>query len=241
MQLLRAGGVQPLAAALREGLDERGDGPRLLRVVVVIVVVHLQKGPLGPVVVGRVAGAHLTVPVERKADLVQLLAVAGDVLRRRHGRMLSGLDGVLLGRKSEGVVAHRMQDVESARPLVAGVDVRCDVAQRVTDVQTRPRGVGEHVENVEFRTRGIRLHAVGAPLLPALLPFGLQLLEIIFHKMSKFANFHKGREKYPFVGHFFSHVSFRRPLRLRRAGPMPGHRRPGRGDAGLAIGCFVAR
>ena len=181
VQLLRRGGVDPFGARPGEGRRKLLDGPRLTATVVVVVGEHFEEGPLRPLVVGRVARAHLAVPVEREADLVQLLAVAGDVLLGRDGRVLPRLDGILLGREPEGVVTHRVQDVEAFQPLVARVDVRGDVAQRVPDVQPRPRRVGEHVQHIELRTRGVRLDLVGLPLAPALLPLRLDLLEIVLH------------------------------------------------------------
>ncbi len=71
--------------------------------------------------------------------------------------MLAGLDGVLLGGQAEGIPAHRMQHVEAAHPLVAGEDVGGGVAFRVADVQARAARVGEHVEDVELRLRGIEV------------------------------------------------------------------------------------
>ena len=53
-------------------------------------------------------------------------------------------------------------------------------------MQACPRGVGEHVEHVEFGARGVHLDAVGLPLSPALLPFGFDLLEIVFHISFRF-------------------------------------------------------
>ena len=146
---------------------------------------HFEERPLRPLVVAGVARAHLAVPVERETDLVQLLAVAGDVLLGRHGRVLARLDGVLLGGQAEGVVSHRVQDVEALEPLVARVDVRGDVAQRVPDVQARSRRIGEHVQHIEFGPRGVRFHLVGLVRPPAALPFGLDLLEIVLHISSK--------------------------------------------------------
>ncbi len=176
-----AGGVEPLVAVFGEGFDELCDGPCLLCVVAVVVAVHFEERPLRPLVVGRVAGAHLAVPVERKTDFVELLAVAGDVALGRDGGVLPGLDGVLLGGQAECVVTHGVQHVESLEPLVARIDVRGDVAQRMADVEPGPRGVGEHVEDVALGTRGVGGDAVGAALFPALLPFGFDLSEIVFH------------------------------------------------------------
>ena len=115
------------------------------------MVEQLDEHPLGPFVVCGVGGTHLAVPVEGEADLVELLAVAGDVLAGGEGGVLARLDGVLLGGEAEGVVAHRVQHVEPFLPFVAGVDVGCDVPEGVPDVQARARRIGEHVQNIELR------------------------------------------------------------------------------------------
>ena len=101
--------------------------------------------------------------------------------------MLPRLNGVLFGRQAESVVAHRMKYVEAAKPFVARVDVRSDIAQRVSDVQTRTRRVGEHVEHVEFGTCGIGFHAIGFLFLPAALPLGFYLFEIVLHRFELFS------------------------------------------------------
>ena len=69
-------------------------------------------------------------------------------------RVLTVLDGVLLGRQAERVVAHRVQHVVAAHPHEAGEDVGADVAERVADVQARPRRVREHVEHEELLAAG---------------------------------------------------------------------------------------
>ena len=182
----RAGDVQPLGPRCGEGGLQLLDRTRLLPVVAVVGGEHFEEGPLRPLVVLRIARAHLAVPVEREADLVELLAVAGDVALGRHGRVLSRLDGVLLGRKTERVVTHRVQDVESLEAFVARIDVQGDVAQRMPDVQARSRRIGKHVEDVEFGPRGVRFDAVGLVLSPALLPPGFDLLEIVLHIWFRF-------------------------------------------------------
>ena len=75
--------------------------------------------------------------------------------------MLSGLDGILFGGKSEAVVAHRVQDVEPLVALVAGEDVARDVAERVPDVQASTRRVREHVQDIEFILRRVFCDLVG--------------------------------------------------------------------------------
>ena len=185
--LLRAGGVESFGALRLETGDEFFDRFGLVRTAVVVVFEHLQKGPLGPFVIGGIAGADLTVPVEREADLVELFPVAGDVPFGRYGGVLPRLNGVLFGRQAESVVAHRMKYVEAAKPFVARVDVRSDIAQRVSDVQTRTRRVGEHVQHVEFGPRRVGLDLVGFIFLPAALPLGLDLLEIVLHRFELFS------------------------------------------------------
>ena len=80
---------------------------------------HLEECPLGPLVVLGIAGAYLARPIVAEADLVELLAVACDILLGGYSRVLAGLDSVLLGGKTEGIVAHRVKYVESARTLIA--------------------------------------------------------------------------------------------------------------------------
>ena len=117
-----------------------------------------------------VAGAHLALPVEAEADLVELFAVAGYVLLGGHSGVLSGLYGILLGGQAVGIVAHGVEHVEALRTLVARIDVRGDVAQRVAYVQAGSRGIGEHVEHVEFGLVVIRLDVIGLFGGPGVLP-----------------------------------------------------------------------
>ncbi len=99
---------------------------------------------------------------------------------RGDGRMRPGLDGVLLGGQAERVPAHRMKHVEAAHPLEPAINVRCRVAFRVTDVQPRAAGVGEHVEDVELLLGGVLLGAKRLMFRPVALPLGLDLVERIF-------------------------------------------------------------
>ena len=115
--------------------------------------------PLRPAHVARVGGVDLAVPVVGEAERLELLAVARDVARGRHARVLAGLHRVLLGGQTERVPAHRVEHVEAAHALVAREHVGRDVALRVTDVQPLAGRVREHVEHVVLRPRGIDLGA----------------------------------------------------------------------------------
>ena len=95
--------------------------------------------------------------------------------------MLPGLDGILLGGETEGVVTHRVQDVEALQPFVAAVDVAGNITQRMAHVQSGPGGVRKHVEHIILGLGGVGLYAEGLAISPIGLPFLLDFLEIVFH------------------------------------------------------------
>ena len=92
------------------------------------------------------------------------------------------LDGVVLGRQAERVPAHRVQHAEPLHPLPARDDVGRGVALAVADVQARAGRVGEHVQRVELRLRGIGWGLVQPGLAPARLPFGLNGSVLVGHE-----------------------------------------------------------
>ena len=135
--MLGAGCVDSFAAALFESCDQVLYRTGLAKGIVVPASEHLQESPLGPFVIGRITSTHLTVPVIGKTDAVHLLTVAVDVLDSRDLRMLAGLDGVLLGRKAEGVVSHGMQHIETLEPLVPGENITGYVPQWMAYMKSR--------------------------------------------------------------------------------------------------------
>ena len=145
-----AGSLDGAAASFFKSGHQLLDGTGFPGLAVVPRAEHLQEGPLGPLVIVRIAGAEFTVPVEGEANPVQLLPVTGHILVGGLFRMLAGLDGILLCRKAEGVVSHRMKDVEALQALVAGIDVAGDVSQRMSYMQARTAGVREHVQHIVF-------------------------------------------------------------------------------------------
>ena len=111
-----------------EPVHEFGYRPGLVFLGIVPALEHLQECPLRPLVVVGVAGAERAVPVEGETEPVKLAAIAGHVLVGGFFGVLPGLDGILLRREAEGVVAHRMQHVKALEPLVSGIDIACYVA-----------------------------------------------------------------------------------------------------------------
>ena len=157
------------------------DGRSLLRSVVIVRREHLLKRPLRPVVIVGIAGADFTIPVEAKADFVELFAIACNVLLGGDGGVLPRLNGILFGRQTVGIVAHGVQDVVAAQTLVAGIDVGGDVAEGMPHVQPGSRGIGEHVEHVELRFVGSLFCAVSTLTRPSFAPALFNISEVIFH------------------------------------------------------------
>ena len=170
-----AGSVHGSRATFLEGRHQFFNGTGFFGIFIVPAAEHFQESPLRPLIIIRVAGAEFAVPVEGEANAVQLLTVAGHVVVGGLFRMLSCLDGVLLGRKAEGIVAHGMQYVEALQPRVAGEDIAGDIAQRMAHMQARTTGVREHVQHVIFGFVGIYTGTVGLVLGPPLLPLLLNL------------------------------------------------------------------
>ena len=101
------------------------------------MVEHLYERPLCPLVIFRVAGLDFAAPVVAETDFVQLGAVAVNVLAGGDLRVLPGLYGILLGRQSVSVIAHRMENIETLQTLEAAVYVGSYVAQGMPDVKSR--------------------------------------------------------------------------------------------------------
>ena len=124
--------------------------------------------PLGPAVVVGVGRGDLARPVDRDAPALELLAEGVDGLARRLGGVLAGADRVVLGGQAEGVVAHRVDDVEAAAAAEVGDRVADGVVLEVADVGLA-RGVGQHLEDVGLGLRGVESGVAGVGDLPGAL------------------------------------------------------------------------
>ena len=94
-----------------EMLDQLIDRLSTICRCVVVMVEKLYESPLRPLVVLWITGHHLATPVEAKANIVQLLTVAGDVDPCRLLGVAIRLNSVLLSWQTESVVPHRVQHV----------------------------------------------------------------------------------------------------------------------------------
>ena len=157
-------------------------GLSLVELGVVVALEHLDKSPLCPLVVFRVASAYFAAPVVAETNLIELFAIAVDIVNGSHLRVLPGLYGILLSRQSIRVISHWMKHIEALQTLESRVYVTCDVAQRVTHMQSRSRRIGKHIEHIEFRARSIYFGLVGVVFSPILLPALFYFFIIIFHR-----------------------------------------------------------
>ena len=95
--------------------------------------------------------------------------------------MLAGLYRILLSRKAEGVIAHRMQDIETLQAFVSGIYVARDVSERVSHVKSRSRRIGKHIKDIKFGLGAVFRDFVCTFSGPLLLPLAFYFFEIVFH------------------------------------------------------------
>ena len=145
------------------------------------VLVQLEEDPLGPLVVFRVGGVDLPVPVEGEAQALELRAEAVHILFGHDGRVDVVLHGVVLGGQAESIPAHGVQHVVPALAAAAGHHVQGGVAAGVAHVQPGGRRIGELHQGIELGFGMVDLGVEGLFVLPDLLPLGLHGLVIILH------------------------------------------------------------
>ena len=139
-----------------QGPLQLGDRPGGVGLLVVPAIEELQEDPLRPLVVLDIRGAQPARPVVAEAEHLDLPLDVGDVLLGGDARVHAVLDGVLLGRQAEGVVAHRVQHVVAAHARVPGDDIGGGVALGVPHVQAGAGGVGKHVQHVQLGRLGVK-------------------------------------------------------------------------------------
>ena len=107
-----------LGAMLFKMIHKVGDRHSLVLLGVIVALHHLHERPLRPFVEFRIACTHLTVPVVAETYLVELAAVTRYIVGGSLFRMLTCLYGILLGRKSVSVIAHRVEHIETLQTFI---------------------------------------------------------------------------------------------------------------------------
>ena len=143
---------------------------------------HLDKCPLRPLVILRIAGHDHSAPVVGETNVVQLHPIPVGIDLGGDCRMLSGLDRILLCRQTIGIISHGVQDIEAAESLVPTQYVRGNVAKRMPHMETRSRGVREHIQAVKLPLRWLLRDFIYIVVSPPGLPLFLYLCEIVGHK-----------------------------------------------------------
>ncbi len=141
------------------------------------LVVEAGEQPLIPAVVLGVTGGYLSGPVVAKAHLPEVRAHPVDATAGPRLGVGVALVGRVLRGEAEGVPPHRVKHVVAGHPPIAGVGVRDGVVADVAHVQ-RPRGVGEHPQDVGG-VLGVVGAVVDALSLPDVLPVLLDLRVVV--------------------------------------------------------------
>ena len=97
---------------------------------------HLNENPLGPFIKIRICGVHFHIPVIDGCDLVDLAFDICDILCGGDGRMLAGLDGIVLCRKSECVPAHGMNQIITLEHFIAAPHIRNYISSPMSYMQS---------------------------------------------------------------------------------------------------------
>ncbi len=145
------------------------------------VLEHLEEDPLRPLIIVRVRGIDTAVPVKAVAQHLELARKVGDVVAGHDGRMDVILNGKVLGREAEGVIADGENDIVPVHALFARDDIHGREGPRMADMQAGSAGVRKLNQTVKLRTRVAGNGGVGLFLFPDVLPFFLNGSKIIFH------------------------------------------------------------
>ena len=147
------------------------------------VIKEFEEDPLGPLVVILPGCIYGSGPVKREADAFKLIGKLRDIGIGDHPGMCIGLDSVVLSGQTERVVADREQNVIALHPALSGQHFHAAVSLDVADVHTGSAGIGELDQSVKLGLVAEILRFEEPFIFPFLLPFGFNLLKIVFHEM----------------------------------------------------------
>ncbi len=155
--------VRQNGAALRAPVHER------LFTIGDAALQHFEEEPLVPAIVIRLAGGHLAIPVVAELETAMRGLHLRDIGLRPFARRALVGDGGVLGRQAKSVPAHGVQHIEAAHPLIARQRVPNGIVPDMPDVQ-RARRIGQHLEHVKLRARGVLFGLIQFFRTPALVP-----------------------------------------------------------------------
>ena len=163
----------------QNSLAARTPVDRIVLLVCQSFFVELDEYPLSPFVVLRRACSDLAVPVIRKAHGSELFVHFVHIVEGPLRRLCIVLYGGVFCRKTEGIVSHRMKDVESRHLLVSCDNISYGIVSDMSHVELAAR-IREHLENVVFLFVRIFDSPEGLLISPDLLPLRFNFSKIVF-------------------------------------------------------------
>src|SRR5689334_24739552 len=91
----------------------------------------------------------------------------------RSHRMLAHFERKVLRMNPECVIAERLEDVVSLKPLESSINVVPREREEIPDMESLRRRIGEHHQCIKRPLCTLEVGVVGATLLPDALPFTL--------------------------------------------------------------------
>ncbi len=143
------------------------------------------ENPLRPFVVGGVACGNRLIPVIRKTEHFQLCGESLYIRLRKTFGIVARLYRILFRWQSETVETYGVQDVIALHSLHSGKYIGSGITFRVSYVQTRARGVGEHIQNIIFGLgKIVQVRAERLVVFPVFNPFFFNAFEVCVSHMS---------------------------------------------------------
>ena len=141
---------------------------------------QLQENPLCPLVVARVRGVDFTVPVKGQTQCLELALKACNIALGDLSRMYVVLDGKVLGRQTECIPAHRVQNVVALHAALSCDDIQCGVGTRMAYVQTCAGRIRKFNQRIKLRLGIIRCCSKSLLIVPGFLPLCFNGFKIVF-------------------------------------------------------------
>ena len=145
------------------------------------VLEHLQKNPLGPLIILRVGCVNLARPVERKTQRLKLAFEPCHILFCDNGGVNVVFNRVVFAGKTERIPPDGVKHVVALHAAFARNDIHCRVRTGMADVQALPRWIWELNQRIILWFAGIVGSMESPRLFPAVLPLFFNLFRIVFH------------------------------------------------------------
>ena len=112
------------------------------------MLIHPSKNPLGPFIKGLIRGIDFPIPIIKRTNFVELPFYIFNVRPGAHLRMGIGLNGIVFRRQAKGIPSHGMKDLIALQNFITADNITEHIAAPVTNMQTRTRGIGKHIQAV---------------------------------------------------------------------------------------------